>query len=409
MTPLIIAARGAVKAGAHHLRVSESDLDRLLNPEREVAFRLPVRINGENRFLSGWRVQHSRALGPGKGGMRYAAGVNRDEVTGLATLMTLKNALASLPYGGAKGGVAVSAGRLDAGDRESIAEALAHALTGVVGPHTDILGPDVGTGSADMDRFASAWADVADAESGRAVATGKSPDAGGIKLRTGATARGCLQAIRVARERAGISSDAGVAIQGFGSVGRELAELLVDDGHSIVAVSDSSGGVHDPDGLDVNRLVKAKEDGGSVTDVDADRISSVGVLTVDGAAIVVPAALQAVIDVDVAENIRADLVVEAANGPTTLDGMRRLDRRGIAVVPDMAANAGGVIGSYHEWCAALEKRDCDGQRAEEDLCERVAQSNVDMWDRAEKDQIDLRTAASAIAIERVLDGMRAPR
>lgn len=362
-----------------------------------------MRIGGQQRLLSGWRIQHSRALGPGKGGLRYASSVNRDEVAGLATLMTLKNALASLPFGGAKGGVAVSAGEFDDDDRAAIAEALAEALSGVVGPDTDVLGPDVGTGAADMDRFAGAWAKVTGAESGRAVATGKSLDAGGIELRTGATARGCLQAIRVARERSGISVDAGVAIQGFGSVGRELAELLADDGHSIVAVSDSSGGVHDPDGLDLSALAEAKDSGGSVTDVDARHMSSVDVLTVRDAAIVVPAALQAVVDVDVADRIHADLVVEAANGPSTLDGIRRLAHRNVTVVPDMAANAGGVIGSYHEWLAALEDRACDGEGAEADLCARVETANIEMWDRAEADHVDLRTAASAIAVERVLD------
>lgn len=403
MTPLILAARGAVKAGADHLRLGTADFERLLGTDREVAFRIGVEIGGERRNLHGWRIQHDRTLGPTKGGMRYSPRVDRNEVTGLATLMTLKNALAELPFGGAKGGMAVSTGDLGADERNAVADAMAEALAGVVGPDIDILGPDMGTGSADMDRFATTWASVTGAESGRGVATGKSLDAGGIELRTGATARGCLQAIRVARKRADISPHVGVAIQGFGSVGSELAQLLLDDGHTIVAVSDSSGGIYDPDGLDLAAVIRAKTEGGSVIASGDERVSSIDVLTVAEASIVVPAALQATIDVDVAQAANADLVVEAANGPTTLDGARRLATRGVTVVPDIAANAGGVIGSYHEWLAATQDRECDAVHAEADLCARIDRSNAAMWDRAESEGIDLRTAASAIALERILD------
>lgn len=401
MHELLSTARVAITESAHHLGLSGHDVERLLRPEREIAVTLDVRTGGTRRLIPGWRVQHSTALGPGKGGMRWAPRVERDQVTGLAMLMSLKNALAGLPFGGAKGGLALDPTGLDVDDRVAVAIALAERLGTSVGPETDILGPDVGTGEEEMDAFAAAWGRATGGSHSRAVATGKSLDAGGIALRDGATARGCALAIRVARERLGIAPDCGVAIHGFGSVGRELASLLAGDGHAIVAVSDSGGGVHDPDGLDIELLADAKKAGRSVTDVMERAMPSADVLAVEGAEIVVPAALQGVIDLDLADRVAARLVVEAANGPTTVDGHRRLAARNITVVPDIAANGGGVIGSYHEWRAGMG-HDVHAENAEADLDRRVTEANDGTWDRALSDGVSLRTAAGAIAIERIL-------
>ncbi len=331
--------------------------------------------------------------------MRFATSVNADEVLALATVMTLKNALADLPFGGAKGGVAVDASSLTDDGRRRLSEQLADRLGRFVGPRDDILGPDVGSGPADMDAFVAAWKSVTGSTSD-AVATGKSVAAGGIDLRQGATAKGVREAVAVARERLGLGTDAGVAIQGFGSVGRELARLLSDDGHPIVGVSDSEGGISDPDGLDLDAVVDAKDDSGSVVNGPGDAMSSSGVLCAPGAQIVIPAALQGAIDIDVAARLDAAVVVEAANGPTDVDAVRCLEARGITTVPDTAANGGGVIGSFHEWRHNLGFSTAD---AATDLVERVRAANEAMWNRAAADHVSLRTAASAIAIERVLD------
>lgn len=402
MNPLLRTARHTVQLGVEHLRLGETTRRRLLVPDRELAVHLPIRVGGEPRIVAAWRIQHDLARGAGKGGVRFAPEVDRDEVLGLAATMSLKNAVADLPYGGAKGGVCVNPRELDEDERAALVDALAEAFGGFVGPEIDIIGPDVGTGPGDMDRFVAAWSASGSHDRPEAVATGKSVDAGGLEARTGATAAGCHEAIRVARDHLDLSTGATVAIQGFGSVGRALARLLADDGHAVVAVSDSSGGRHDPDGLDVDRLAGGKEDGEALADIDVGSgVASIEVLTL-GADIVVPAALQSVIDADLADQLaHTALVVEAANGPCTVSGIERLGSLGVTVVPDICANAGGVTGSYHEWRASMGRSTVDDPAAA--IRSTVARCNREVWERADRDGIDLRTAASAIALERILD------
>jgi len=395
---LLETARHSLTAGAQHLRLSQADLDRLIAPERSLEIGFELQLDGAPTQVKAWRVQHNLALGPGKGGVRYSPEVSQAEVTGLATIMTLKNALADLPFGGAKGGVRVDVGLLDEEGREAVAQALASGFGWFIGPDTDILGPDVGTGPDDMGAFTSAWQKVTGSDS-RAVATGQPMDAGGIELRTGATAAGCADAIAVAREHSSLDTGARVAIQGFGALGRTLARLLSEAGHPIVAVSDSSGGIHDADGLDVAAVIEAKEEAGSVIEAKGKQIGSIEVLTCD-ADIVVPAALQSVIDIDLADQIQAALVVEGSNAPSTVEGIGRMKARGLTVVPDMAANAGGVIGSYHEWRTNRGEPDDDPKS---DMRQRMMDLNRAMWDRAKSDDVDLRTAAAALALERTLD------
>lgn len=394
---LLETARHTLTIGAHHLGLGQTDLDRLIAPSRSMEMSFPLELDGSIRLVSAWRVQHNLARGPGKGGVRYSPDVTQAEVTGLATIMTLKNALADLPFGGAKGGVRVVTSDLDDASREQLADAFAAALGRFIGPDTDILGPDVGTGSIDMAAITEFWQKHT-GDSSNAVATGKPLDAGGIELRDGATAAGCAEAIAVARERMSIGINASVAIQGFGALGQNLARLLSDAGHPIIAVSDSRGGIHDPDGLDIAAVTEAKNEGGSVTEADGAKIGSIDVLTT-GAAIVVPAALQSVVDIDLADQIDADLVVEGSNAPTTVGGIRRLSERGIPVLPDFAANAGGVIGSFHEWQA---NRGHSSDDPSADMTERMRSLNEAMWERSSSDSVDLRTAAAAIALERVL-------
>jgi len=397
MNDLLKSAHHALIAGARHLRLSQAAFDELMSPARVLEVSLPIDVDGQKRVVKAWRAQHNLARGPGKGGVRYAADVSRDEVVGLATIMSLKNALADLPFGGAKGGVKIDPTRLDDSGRRQLAERLAEALGSFVGPRTDILGPDVGTGPFDMAAFTAAREPYDESDS-YAAATGKPLDKGGIELRNGATATGCAEAIAVAREQLSLGTDSSVAIQGFGALGQNLAEQLSRAGHPIVAVSDSNGGIYDADGLDVQAVIDAKAEGGSVTHSDYDQIGALEVLTVD-AQIVVPAALQSVITIDTADQIQGRVVVEGSNAPSTVEGSARLVARGVSVVPDFAANAGGVIGSFHEWNSNLGQAYDDPA---EDMTSRMRNLNESMWERASADGIDLRTAASSLAIERIL-------
>lgn len=406
MSELRETAEFTLMAGAHHLRLSEHDIERLIRSDRELDVSFSFDTGSSRQVVRAWRVQHSLDLGPGKGGVRYSPAASLGEVRGLAMTMTIKNAVASLPFGGAKGAVQIDPGQLDDDLRTKLATELARRFGAFVGPQIDILGPDVGTGSVDMDGFVNAWQDgfgSTDSDAGSAVATGKSIGNGGIDARTGATAAGCFEAIKVAREHLGLSTSATVAIQGFGSVGRELARLLADDGHAIIAVSDSSGGRLDRDGLDVGRIIHAKENGSSIDESDlGDAIGSFDVLSKSGADIIIPAALQSVIDADVADAIEGSLVVEAANGPCTVAGLRRLARKGVVVVPDVTANAGGVVGSYFEWADNLGL-DGGSEDPAQEIVDRLRETNQAMWKRSENDDVDLRTAAAAIALERILD------
>lgn len=391
------AARRAFDLAFDHLRIPDADRHALWTPERvvEIAVELPDYEGDRGRIVTGWRVRHSSRRGPGKGGVRFAPSVGRREVEGLAALMSLKCALLDLPFGGAKGGVRIDARRLESEQVADLAALVAEALAPVLGPHDDIVGPDVGSGPDEMMAFVRAL----EKDHGRlalAAATGKPLDQGGIALREGATAKGAKIALDTAIERSG-GSGRRVSIQGFGSLGRGLAELLVDDGYTIVAVSDSTGTVHDPDGLDIADIASAKEDTGSFADaelVDDDADS----LTVD-CDILVPSALEGAIDADVAGRLVAAVVVEGANGPTTVDALDVLAERDILVVPDFLANAGGVTASYYEWAVNLDRIAAD--EVEGPFQERVRRANDDVWADAESAGIDLRTAAASIALGRI--------
>lgn len=396
MDPLLEAAHFSIRVGARHLGMGDADIDRLLAPERRLEVAMSVDLGGPRSLVRAWRVQHNLSRGPGKGGLRYSSEVTADEVTGLAGIMTLKNALADLPFGGAKGGVRIDGRSLDADQRAAVAESLADSFGEFVGPDLDILGPDVGTGPGDMAAFSAAWR-RATGSSSNAVATGKPVEDGGLTLRNGATARGCHRSIDVALEHMEFDGEATVAIQGFGNVGQHLARLLVDDGHRVVAVSDSQGGIADDDGLDLDAVTEAKRVHGSVTAGPGRRIGAAEVLTTS-ADVVVPAALAGAIDQHIAGDLDTRLVVEASNAPTTVAAMGELAARGVLVVPDIAANAGGVVGSYHEWAANTGDPQDD---PEGDLDGRLDALNRAMWNRAHDDGIDLRTAAAALAIERI--------
>ncbi|WP_435124529.1 Glu/Leu/Phe/Val dehydrogenase dimerization domain-containing protein [Halobaculum sp. D14] len=398
MSDAASAARRQLDRAARHVDVDPAVLRGLRRPDRVFETTVPLeRDDGRIEHLPAFRAQHDDARGPYKGGIRFHPAVDRGECVGLATWMTWKCAIAGVPFGGGKGGVAVDAGGLSAAESERLTRAVADAFAPVVGPDRDVPAPDVGTTAREMGWFADQYADPYEP----AVVTGKPPVAGGSEGRASAPGRSTALATRHALRERGRSVDgARVAVQGYGAVGANAARLLDDWGADVVAVSDAGGGVFDPHGLDAHAVPSFAERPTAVTDHDADRISNADLLRLD-VDVLIPAALGGVITDDVAEAVRADVVVEGANGPTTPDADDVLAERGVAVVPDVLANSGGVTVSYFEWVQNRTRNYWSRERVVDELDERLRTAFDAVHARAEADDLRYREAAGALALERV--------
>lgn len=373
-------------------------------PRRVLTVAVPVRLDdGTLKVLAGHRVQHSNILGPYKGGTRFHPAVTLREISGLAMLMTWKCALLGIPYGGAKGGIAVDPRRLSLGELERLTRRYTTELIRDIGPQIDIPAPDVGTSSREM-----AWMmDTYSMSVGHAVpgvVTGKPLSIGGSKGRDLATGRGVLITIREALASLDLAlADATVAIQGFGKVGAAAALLLHQSGARVVAVSDGSGGITDPHGLDVEQLIEFTRAGSKLVNFGgAKPISNAELLTLP-CDVLVPAALENQLTKHNAHAIRARLVIEGANAPTTLEADHILEERGVIVLPDILANAGGVVVSYLEWVQGLSYLFWDEDKVNQEL-EKLM---VEAYRRVERQTKALglpwRLAAYTLAVGRVAE------
>ena len=336
--------------------LNESIHGYLREPKRVLEVSVPVRMdNGVFRMFKGYRVQHNMARGPSKGGIRYHPDVSLDEVKALAMWMTWKCSLVNIPFGGAKGGVICDPKSMSMQELENLTRRFTSEISIIIGPEKDIPAPDVYTTPQVM-----AWImDTYSMQKGYSVpgvVTGKPVSIGGSLGRDKATARGCLFVVDEAMRAKGIPfGDARVAIQGFGNAGMHAADLMQKAGYTIVAVSDSQGGVANPKGLDVSGVIAHKTETGSVVGfTGGERISNKDVLEYD-CDVLVPAALEKVITAENARHIRAKVIAEAANGPTLPEADRILFDRDIMVLPDILANAGGVAVSYFEWVQDLQE------------------------------------------------------
>lgn len=385
----------------------DDDERRMLNtPFREVSFEVPVRLDdGSLEVFTGYRVQHDRARGPFKGGMRFHPEVDLDHFRALAAMMTWKTALVDVPFGGAKGGVACDPTALSPTELERLVKAVVGRLDHLIGPETDIPAPDMGTGPQEMAWMMDAYTAVHGFSPD--VVTGKPLALGGCPGRTEATGTGVAIVTELACQHVGIDlQGATVAVQGLGNVGAHAALQLADRGARIVAVSDVDDGRRDPDGLDLSRLRAAvganpEQKPPTVAEViGGEAIPTANLLTQD-VDIVVPAAIGGVIDADVAASLTATMVVEAANGPTTAEGHDVLVDRGITVLPDILANAGGVTVSYFEWSANHSRDPWERQRVDDRLHRILQAATTATFHRATADEVDLRTAAYRVAVERV--------
>ena len=394
---------------AAELAKLDADVHRMLRtPRRTLEVSIPVRLDdGTVEVFTGWRVHHDTTRGPGKGGIRFHPDLDVDEVKALAAMMTFKTALVDLPFGGAKGGVRCDPRKLSIGELERVTRRFAYEISPLLGPESDIPAPDVNTDGRVM-----AWLmDTYSMVSGRnapASVTGKPLSIGGTRGHAGATSSGCLTCARAAFRELDISMTGSRAVvQGFGKVGGPLAFLLTSAGMRVVAVSDIGGAVVNPGGLDIGGLADHVAESGSVVGfAGGDTISGDALWDVD-CELLVPAALGGCIDPVVAERITASVVVEAANGPTTVEAQNVLDARGVVVVPDILANAGGVTASYFEWAQALQGYPWDEEIVAERLRQRMDAAFTSVWTRAQVLGVGMRTAAYVVAVERVAGALAA--
>lgn len=380
---------------------------RLSTCQREFTVHFPVEMDdGTVKVFQGHRVQHNRNPGPTKGGIRYHQDVTIDEVKALAMFMTWKCAVVGIPYGGAKGGVKVDAKKLSQVELENLTRRYTTELMPIIGPDTDIPAPDVNTNAQTM-----AWLmDTYSMNVGHSVpgvTTGKPIVLGGSEGRVEATGRGVVYAIEEASRDLGINlNGATVAVQGFGNVGAIAATLIAELGARVVAVSDSTGGIYNPNGLDLRRAAMHKSETGQLAGyAEAEDITTAEILGID-CDILIPAALENTITVHNAGTVRAKLIAEGANGPTTPEADEIIHDRGITLLPDIYANAGGVTVSYFEWVQAMQAFPWSEQQVNERLRLIMAKSYAAMRDTSVENNVSFRTGALLRAVERVAEFTR---
>jgi len=373
---------------------------------REISVQVPLRLDsGGFRLFRAYRVQHNGARGPYKGGFRYHEQVDMDGVRALAAGMTWKTALADLPFGGAKGGIDCDPRALSFHERERVTRLAMDRLEKVLGPTRDIMAPDMGSGPQEMAWLMDEWARLHSHTPG--IVTGKPVEIGGTAGRVEATGRGVALITRLVSEELGVTlGGARVAVQGFGNVGTHAAEALAALGCSVIAVSDVAGGIHHPGGLDLDALLRRAREGGPLDDgVEGDRITNEELLALE-CDILVPAAVGCVLHTGNADRVGARMIVEAANGPTTLGAERILAERGVTVVPDVLANAGGVIVSYLEWTQNTQNINWPPGQVQAELESRLTAAHAAVQARLDRDRCTLRQAAHRVAVGRVAAAVR---
>jgi glutamate dehydrogenase (NAD(P)+) len=392
---------------AEKLNLDEGMRRVLREPRRELTVHFPVHMDdGSVQVFAGYRVQHNLGRGPAKGGIRYHQDVTLDEVKALAMWMTWKCAVVGIPYGGGKGGVIVDPKKLSVKELEALTRRFFTEIEVLVGPEKDIPAPDVNTNAQVM-----AWMmDTYSMHAGYTVpgvVTGKPISLGGSEGRTEATARGTIYCIIEAARHLGLElPKARVAIQGFGNAGSIAAQLIHEEKATVVAVSDSTGGIHNPNGLDVHRVIGWKQEHGTVQGFPgATDITNPEILEVD-CEILIPAALENQITEHNAGNVKARLIAEAANGPTTPEADEIFWKAGKFMIPDILCNAGGVTVSYFEWVQDLNRDHWSERVVNDKLREIMVKAFQETLAMARREQCYMRTAAYLLAVKRVADAMQ---
>ena len=396
-------ARRQLGHAADHLSLDRRIVERLRHPKKVHEVTIPIeRDDGSVEVFTGYRAQHDSVRGPYKGGLRYHPDVTRDECVGLGMWMTWKCAVMDLPFGGAKGGVAVDPKALSTAEKERLTRRFTQELRNVIGPNQDIPAPDMGTDSQTMAWLMDAYS-MQEGETVPGVVTGKPPVVGGSEGRAEAPGRSVAIVTELAcefydRELEGTT----VAVQGYGSVGANAARLLDGWGATVVAVSDVNGAMYDPGGIDTSSVPSHEEEPEAVTEYAETVIPNEELLTLD-VDVLIPAALGNVITEENADAVRADLVVEGSNGPTTSTADAVLAERGIPVVPDILANAGGVTVSYFEWLQDINRRSWSLERVNDELETEMRAAWNAVRREFERRDVTWRDAAYIVALSRIAE------
>ena len=387
---------------ADKLGLTENMKSRIKYPQRSLIVSVPVRLdNGNIKRFEGFRVQHSTMMGPAKGGVRYHPDVTLDEIKALATLMTWKCAVAGIPYGGGKGGITCNPKEMSEEELERMTRRYVSEIMPIIGPEKDIPAPDISTNAQTM-----AWMmDTFSVNKGYTVpgvVTGKPLEIGGSLGRESATARGTVYSIENAAKYIGLDlSNTTCAVQGFGNAGSIAAKLIKEIGVKVIAISDSKGGIFDPTGLDPDKVLEHKSKTESVIGYSgSDQISNDDILTID-CDILIPAALENVITKKNASDIKAKIVAEAANGPTTPDADHILEENGVFIIPDILANGGGVTVSYFEWVQNVQHLFWTEEEINKRLRKIMDHSFIAVIEMKEKYKAHMRIAANMLGISRV--------
>ncbi len=391
---------------AEIIGLDDRTLQKLRHPKRTFIVSIPVLMDdGGLNVFTGYRVQHNIDRGPAKGGIRYHPDVSLEKTVALSMLMTWKCAVVDIPYGGAKGGIICDPAAMSKNELERMTRRYTTELIDVFGPERDIPAPDMGTGPEVMGWIMDTYS-MNKGYSVPGVVTGKPLSIGGARGRSKATGRGCVFVIREAAKREGIELDgATMVLQGFGNVGSALAELIVPLGVKVIAIGDVAGSIYNSGGLDIAALKRFSDEAGSVVGFpESEPLDNGDLLTLD-CDILVPAALEGQINDCNAADISARLVVEAANAPTTPEGDRILNERGIVIVPDILANAGGVTVSYFEWVQSLQAYFWTEEQVNLRLEDVMTRAFENVYDEAKKRDLDMRTAAMTVAVGRVAEAI----
>ncbi|MBG9790949.1 MULTISPECIES: Glu/Leu/Phe/Val family dehydrogenase [Brevibacillus] len=403
---LLASTQTVIKEALEKLGYQESMYELLKEPLRVLTVRIPVRMdNGDTKVFTGYRAQHNDAVGPTKGGIRFHPEVTEDEVKALSIWMSLKAGIVDLPYGGGKGGIICDPREMSFPELERLSRGYVRAISQLVGPTKDIPAPDVFTNSQIMAWMMDEYSCIREFDSPGFI-TGKPIALGGSHGRETATAKGVTICIREAAKKLGINLEgARVVVQGFGNAGSYLSKFMHDAGAKVVGISDAYGALYDPNGLDIDYLLDRRDSFGTVTKLFTNTISNKELLELD-CDILVPAAIENQITAENAHNIKASIVVEAANGPTTLEATKILTERGILLVPDVLASSGGVTVSYFEWVQNNQGYYWTEEEVEEKLERVMVRSFENVYQTSQTRRVNMRLAAYMVGARKMAEASR---